>query len=480
MNLSYLLEMTLVWLACYLFYYLWLRNERMPRANRFFLLFSLLAGPLIPLFPTINLFPAADLSETFMAQLEQVTVIGYGAAGEITGTEPGGVNWLFWTWIAGSLFSLFRLFGGWRQLYLLLHRAKKITELEDYRLVSIPSGGSPFSYANLLFWPEDMNPEAMQWQAVFAHERAHIRQGHTYDLLLVDILNVALWWNPLPYLYRRSLRLQHEYLADAAATENQRTNVRDYARLLLQHQLVGWVPRPGHAFYHSHLKNRIIMLTQPKGASWKLLAILPLFIMLLWACNEESGDITGTNMAETEAAMARENAKAEGLGEFDLIDGQKIYKSVDQMPIYGDCSAELATGDLEEAVNCGNTKLLTDIYTNIKYPAAAREAGAEGLVIMTFVVPASGGEIRNIEIVRGTAENNYRKALRAEGKDLTVVGYSKEDIPLQTATEKEAYESLDAAALNTAMNLPQSWTAGMHDGKPVAVRFNLPIKFQLE
>ncbi len=480
MNLTYLLEMTAIWLVCYLFYYLWLRNERMPRANRFFLLFSLLAGPLIPLFPAMDLFPASNLGDTFIAQLDQITVVGYGGAAASTEAENTGMSWLLWIWLAGSVFTLFRIVGGWRQLYLLLRRSHGITQVDDFNLVTIPSGGSPFSYANYLFWPEDLDPQAGEWQAVFAHERAHIHQGHTYDLLLTDLLSVVLWWNPLPYLYRRSLRLQHEYLADAAATEDQRTNVRDYARLLLQHQLVGWVPRPGHAFYHSHLKNRIIMLTQPKGSSWKLLAILPLFIILLWACNEESGDLTGTNMAETEATMARERAEAEGLGEFDLVNDEKIYKVVDQMPIYGDCSAELSTGDIEEAINCGNTKLLTDIYTSIKYPAVAREAGAEGLAVLTFIVPATGGQAQDIELLRGTASGEFLKSKKDENGDVTVVGYEEENIPLQTDTEKEAHDALDAAALETAKNLPQSWTAGMHDGKPVAVRFNPPIKFKLQ
>lgn len=480
MTLSFLFEMTTVWLVCYLFYYLWLRNERMPRANRLFLLLSLLAGFVIPFLPSLTIFPTTGLAGQFLVELDEITVMAYQNAPAFP-AEKTSSNWLVGLWLGGAIIVLLRLFSGWWQLYKVLKKSPSIVDHVTYKLVDIPSGGSPFSYGKYLFWPEDLNAEDEKWRAVLDHEIAHINQGHTYDLLLIDLLSIPLWWNPMLYCYRRSLRLQHEYLADEAATKNQRTNVRDYAQLLLQHQLVGWVPSPGHAFYHSHLKNRIIMLTQPKGASWKLLAILPLLMVLVWACNEGAADITGTNMAETEEAMARVRAEAEGLGTFEMVNGEKVYKVVDQMPIYGDCSAELSTGDIEEATNCGNTKLLTDVYTNIKYPAVAREAGAEGLAVITFVVPATGGEAKDIKLLRSTAAGEFMKSKKdKEGNnDVTVTGYGGEDVPLQTETEKAAHDALDAAALETVRNLPQSWLAGQQDGKPVAVRFNLPIKFKL-
>lgn len=485
MSLMYLLQITTIWLVCYLFYLLWLRSENLPTQKRFFLLGAMVAGPLLPFLPGIELTTAAPSVSTigaYVAQLETITVIGYGPATE---TEVStSFAWLFWLWLAGSVFSLFRLFGGWYQLYQLIRGGASNVQNSGYTLISIPAGGSPFSYANYLFWPQDLDIADPKWAAVKAHEEAHIRQGHTFDLLLIDLLTVFFWWNPLPYLYRQSLRLQHEYLADAAATQLQKSNVRDYAQLLLQHQLVGWVPRPGHAFHHSYLKNRIIMLTQPKGASWKLLAILPLFVVLLWACSEDSADITGVNISEAEAEMAdqRQNEVAEA--SFDLVDGREVFRVVEQMPVYGDCSAELASGDIEEAVNCGNTKLLTDIYTNIKYPTVARESGTEGMVVLSFIVPASGGQATDFKIERSSSGGMKVNKEALTGKEVVedgvhVVGHGA-DAPLLTANEKASFDALDNAALETAMNLPQDWTPGVQNGKAVAVRFTLPIKFKLQ
>lgn len=477
MSLIYLLQITAVWLVCYLFYLLWLRSENLPEGKRYFLLGAFMAGPLLPLFPALSWpgFTTLPLAGEFVAQLETITIV---AAGNTASETTSSIHWLFWLWGIGSVFSLFRLLGGWAQLFRLIRNGKPEQHEEGYQLVQVAAGASPFSYGNYLFWPADLDLDAEKWAAVKAHERAHIQQGHTYDLLLIDLLAVLFWWNPFPYLYRQALRLQHEYLADAAATKIQKSNVRDYARLLLQHQLVGWVPRPGHAFHHSYLKNRIIMLTQPKGASWKLLAILPLFVALLWACNEESSDITGVNIAETEANMANEREGGEGLGEFEIINGLRVYKKVDRMPIYGDCSAEIATGDMEEAQNCGNTKLLMDIYQSVKYPKVSREYGAEGMAVLTFVVPAEGGKARDIQLLRKTSQKPPKKG--DKGDNSATVTAADDAAALQTATEKEAYDALDAAAMEAAKKLPQDWTAGIHEGKPVAVRFNLPIKFKLQ
>lgn len=485
MNLQYLIEVSAVWLVSYLFYWWWLGPEKLPRAKRLFLVAALLAGPLVPLLP--NLFGPIGGGlglGTFAAQLETVVVLGAGQNPVDTATQTTPFSWLLLIWAVGAVLVLGRLIAGWWQLSRLVRRGRVETHPAGYRIVHLPAGGGPFSYGNYLFWPADLDRQDERWAGVEAHELAHIRQRHTLDILLADLLTVPFWWNPLPYLFRRALRLQHEYLADAAATAARQTNVRAYAQLLLQHRLVGWVPRPGHAFHHSHLKNRILMLTQPRGASWKLLAIIPLFAIILLACNADEGDITGVNIAEAEANLAEDRGLTIEDGDSpEMFDGQPVYKVVEQMPIYGDCSAELASGDMEEVQNCSSLKLLTDIYENIKYPAAARQAGLEGLLVINFIIPADGGKPQNIKLVRTAADAHARKLNKEaglpDGPSTTVVGLSGDDL-MATRNEKDGFAALDAAALKVVNELPQEWKPGVQDGQNVAVSFNLPIKFKLQ
>lgn len=86
--------------------------------------------------------------------------------------------------------------------------------------------------------------------------------------------------------------------------------------------------------------------------------------------------------------------------------------------------------------------MLQFIYSNIKYPAIARENGVEGTVYVKFVVEKDG-KITNAEIVRDIGAGCGQEALRVVG-------------------------------------LMPEWEPGKQRGRPVRVQFNLPVKYKLE
>ena len=479
MSLSYFLQGTIIWLFSYVFYYFWLRPEKLPAANRIFLLVALVAGALLPLFPLPNFSTTAREVSTQLPLFQELVVRFQTVTIQANKSNRllAGVHWYQVIWGVGALLLFGRMIHGWAQLFQLGRHAERRKEdgVIQVRLLQI---NSPFSYGPWLFWPHDADRHDPVWKSVWAHERAHVRQGHSYDVLLADILLLIFWWHPLPYAFRRSLRIQHEYLADAAAAKKS-SDERIYARLLLRQHLVGWVPHPSHAFHNSHIKNRIIMLTQPHGAKWKLLAILPLLLAILWACEKES-DIIGSNISQAEEQMAKKEASKNDAPSFEtLVDTiitfdpetneesvqyveSKVYLKVDQMPVFGNCEAEILSNNLEELNNCSNLNLLTTVYNNIKYPTAAREAGLEGMAVASFVIPAvSEGEkvgIHSIKIARSS-----------QPKDA-----------LPTEREIAGYKAMDQAVLEMLNTLPNDWTPGKQNGEAVSVRFNLPIKFKLE
>ena len=69
---------------------------------------------------------------------------------------------------------------------------------------------------------------------ILEHERAHVNQYHWVDLLLVELAFMALWFNPLMMLYRRAIKLQHEYLADAHTVEHG-AQLEQYLNCMLAH-----------------------------------------------------------------------------------------------------------------------------------------------------------------------------------------------------------------------------------------------------
>ena len=127
------------------------------------------------------------------------------------------------------------------------------------------------------------NPTEMQ--QLIGHEMVHVRQRHTLDLLLCEVVKVILWFNPFVYLYQRELKRVHEYQADNAmlATDNGAA----YAELFY-HQVSG---KPysaiGNTFDYSLVKNRIAMMARRRSRHGGLLplVVLPIaFVVLLAGC----------------------------------------------------------------------------------------------------------------------------------------------------------------------------------------------------
>ena len=115
----------------------------------------------------------------------------------------------------------------------------------------------------------------------------------------------------------------------------------------------------------------------------------------------------------------------------------------DEMPRFPGC--EEIAGTKMEKEKCAKEKLLEYVYNNLRYPQVAIEVGLEGLVVVQFVVTKTG-EIEQIEVVRD-------------------IGGGCGDVAKKIVTEMNS--------------LPEKWRPGKQHGRPVNVRYTLPIKYQL-
>jgi hypothetical protein len=116
------------------------------------------------------------------------------------------------------------------------------------------------------------------------HEFAHIRQGHTFDLLLSEFIIAVQWFNPFVWLIRRSIVLNHEYLADKVTLINIKS-VKEYQYRLLNFQSGLKNISMAHSF-NSLIKNRIIMINKKptrKYAMLKTIIILPVVAFSVYA-----------------------------------------------------------------------------------------------------------------------------------------------------------------------------------------------------
>jgi protein TonB len=118
---------------------------------------------------------------------------------------------------------------------------------------------------------------------------------------------------------------------------------------------------------------------------------------------------------------------------------REVHRVVETKPAFPGCSN--TRGSIEHR-NCSEENMLKFIYRNLEYPAIALKNGVEGTVFLRFIIEEDSS-LTNFEIVR--------------------------DIGAGCGTN----------ALKVAMQMPK-WEPGLQRGKPVAVEYNLPIRFSLD
>lgn len=125
---------------------------------------------------------------------------------------------------------------------------------------------------------------------ILVHEQAHQRLGHSWDLLLVDLLGCLQWFNPAMWLLRVELRAVHEYEADEQVLRCG-VDAKDYQMLLIKKAVGGRWYSIANSLNHSNLKNRITMMLRKRSSRWaraKALYVLPLACLALGAFAQTS------------------------------------------------------------------------------------------------------------------------------------------------------------------------------------------------
>ena len=145
---------------------------------------------------------------------------------------------------------------------------------------------APFSWMRYVVMSEE--DYACGGGTILVHEQAHQRLGHSWDLLLVDLLGCLQWFNPAMWLLRVELRAVHEYEADEQVLRCG-VDAKDYQMLLIKKAVGGRWYSIANSFNHSKLKNRITMMLRKKSSRWtgaRVLLLLPLTALALGAFAE--------------------------------------------------------------------------------------------------------------------------------------------------------------------------------------------------
>jgi TonB family protein len=449
---------------------LFLRKETFFRTNRLFLLSSVIFSLILPLvaipvyapvpqtLPEVTVTPYRNLLEAVIISTRQIS----GNVENFVLSSRLLVNlWLTGVLVMTGIF-IFRIV----QIIRII-RKSRTENGEGYRLVLTGRDNPPFSFLHSLFVPEN-HTDIPGYDRIIRHELEHIRQGHTYDILLLDILLIFQWFNPFIWLLKRAVRENHEYLVDRAVLDSG-VSPEEYKGILISQVAGNQVYAASH-FNYSLLKNRFKMMTRipsKRMARIKIIAgiLIALALIVVFACEQKkkspdqgaaSNDTVSLRKLDTGFAISgnpEELKKISELltsGKFEVApenkNGTTFLVLKEKTAVSESEAAE--TNEVFTAVEKmpefpgGQDSLRRFIAKSVEYPVEAAKKGIQGKVYVTFVV-GKDGVVKNAKIIRGVS-------------------------PM-----------LDKEALRVINSLP-NWVPGEQRGVKVNVAFTLPISFVLQ
>lgn len=164
----------------------------------------------------------------------------------------------------------------------LIKSGKKAIRLNGYNIVILKGNATIYSFLNTIYINEkDYNNGTIN-KEILIHELTHIKQKHSIDILFIEFLQVIFWFNPLLILFKKEIKLNHEYLADNGVI-NSDIDVIDYQYFMLNSASRDNSSYLASSFNYSFIKKRIIMLKKEKSSTrlfLKGITISPLILLI--------------------------------------------------------------------------------------------------------------------------------------------------------------------------------------------------------
>jgi TonB family protein len=508
-TLLYLAKVNAYWLLFYACYWLLLRRHTFFHWNRVYLLGTLLIAFVLPAIRIAEPVTTIHVPETVY---QKATISVAVVAGNTP--EQGESIWL---WVAGIYLIvvsalIWKFFTGLREVFKAARRSERI-DMGTYTLLLLPGNAqrSSFSFFRRLFlsaYDYRHNPDA-----VIRHEYEHIRQWHTIDILVIELVKICFWFNPALWLYKRSIQTIHEYLADLPVP-----NRNDYASFLLAYAMRSPdIAIANHFFNSSILKNRIYMIYKKRSSRWllaKYLLILPVATCSV-AITASRAPLQAieklkTDVEQTLTARGRildeSNAPIEDA--FIIISGTTRGTSTDangrfelqNVPVNSKLAISHVAYEAFEVTVTDDGTVAFDVIMKkaankitgpvvVGRPALSNNGGAansnqvSGSTYMQVVEQQPefpGGKDALMSYLLGNLkypENARRQNVEAIA--LVTFSVDKNGEIRNARNLKEIGYGIDGEALRVVNEMPR-WIPGVQNGKTVEVEYTLEINFKLE
>ncbi|MBE9467287.1 MAG: M56 family metallopeptidase [Bacteroidetes bacterium] len=421
----YLIETAICLVLFYSIYKIFLQKETLFKFNRYYIMATVLLSFIIP---ALNFSYKGSSDVIIYNNVLNAVVISADGIEQIVSNKLSTQLILTYLYAFGVVFFTLRLAFQIFQLLIIIKKGK-INHTNNLRFVITNKNISPFTFFNIIFLNNSGISEK-NMEKIIAHEHAHVKQLHFIDLIILELLTIAQWFNPFIWKYRKSLKEVHEYLADEDVLKQGYDSI-NYQKLIFNSIAGTKNYELTSNFDCSLTKKRLIMMTKiktPKWAKLKALVLLPIvaLLVLAFACSEKNEEAkitekTGKIIIEKASSITKSS--------------DSVYYKVDEMPEF----------------EGGTNELIRFIAKNTKYPKQAKEDGIQGKVYVSFIVNKTG-KVVDVKALQTRMLTDKDKKLEA---------------PL---LEEEAVR---------VISLIPDWKPGKMKGEAVNVQFTIPINFKL-
>ncbi|MBO9595332.1 MAG: M56 family metallopeptidase [Niabella sp.] len=294
--IGYLLKVIACSGLLYAFYYCFLQKEKMLVFNRCYLLACMIVPLLLPLIKMDATLPEhlgvstrqfEELYAAIDAPVQPAPVVS-GSSATTTGMAGEAIAGavLFF----GVSFLLMIRFVRNLLHYQRLHRYYPKIKEDGFSIVLLEAAVSPHSFMRTIFLNCVEYERGLIDPDILLHERAHIKQVHSLDILFAELLTIVFWWNPFLFLFKNAIRMNHEFLADADVIQHTGNRSR-YQELMLKMVSLN-AQAPLSSNFYLVTKKRLIMLYKKTSTAAKhikgavaLFIFLPLLLIFAGGAN---------------------------------------------------------------------------------------------------------------------------------------------------------------------------------------------------
>ncbi len=236
-----------------------------------------------------------------------------------------------------------------------------------------------FSFFNGIFIPKSMKEDI---DIILKHEKLHIKEKHSFDILFFEILKIVFWFNPIFYQLKKELQNIHEYIVDQNLLEDN-INVEKYFKVLARENNLKYI-KIGNNFNHSLIKNRFIMMKKNSNTKWIPFKILGMGAIVLASSLIYANRYSGVNILplETNTGITKQDSTFK-------------FNELDVMPEFPG----------------GTQKMLQFLGKNTKYPEKAKKDGIQGRVYTEFIINEEG-LVSNVGIKKSANPELNAEAIR--------------------------------------------------------------------